>query len=104
MGNFVVGFSTTDSKEEAKRIARALVGERLAACVNIVPDISSIYSWENRLCDEKEILMIIKTVASKVEDLKTRLKELHHYECPELVFLPIENGLSEYLEWVKTNT
>lgn len=98
---FFVAFSTTDSEEEASTIAKTLVEENLAACVNIVSNLRSVYRWSGKICDEKEFLLIIKTASTNCEQLKNRLKELHHYEVPELIFLPIVDGLPDYLDWLK---
>lgn len=104
MDKFLVAFSTTDKEEEAAKIASTLVGEGVAACVNIVPGIRSIYKWKDELFDEKELLMIIKTTIKNKEALKARLKELHHYDVPELVFFNITDGLPQYLKWIEDNT
>lgn len=104
MSKYLLAFSTTDSKNEASKIAKALVKEGLAAGVNIVPSLRSIYKWKGALCDKKEFLLIITTTARNQKKLKTRLKDLHHYDCPELVFITIKNGLSKYLSWIDSNT
>lgn len=95
-----VAFSTAPDAETAARIARALVEERLAACVNLVPGVRSIYRWRDRVEDEAEVLLVIKTRAERVEALGERLRALHPYEVPELVALPVAAGLAPYLEWV----
>lgn len=98
---FFVGLSTTDSENEATEIARALVHEKLAACVNILPNLRSIYRWQDKICDEKEFLLIIKTSAKNLDKIKERIKTIHHYEVPELIFLPIKDGLPDYLSWIE---
>lgn len=100
----VVAFSTVDSEKEAKRIAKALVESRLAACVNIVPKITSIYEWKEEICEETELLLIIKTQTNRLEELKATLEELHPYDVPELIICPITDGLPDYLNWVIENT
>lgn len=100
----VLAFSTTDSKDEAEKIAKALVEEKLAACVNIVPGLRSIYRWQGKICDENEFLLIIKTAAENQTRIEERIRELHHYEVPELIFVPITDGLPEYLEWVVSSS
>jgi periplasmic divalent cation tolerance protein len=97
---YFIAFSTTDSKDEAEKIAKALVGEGLAACVNIISGVRSIYRWNGKICDEGELLLVMKLTGEKREGLKSRLAELHHYDVPELVFLPIADGLPKYLSWL----
>jgi periplasmic divalent cation tolerance protein len=81
------------------RIAKAVVQERLAACVNICP-VKSYYTWQEELCTDAEELMIIKTEERAVEQLSRRIKELHSYELPEIVILPVAGGDSGYLQWL----
>ncbi len=95
---FCVLFCTT-SVEESAKIARMLVEERLAACVNIT-NVTSYYRWEGEFCEDKEALLIIKTVKSKVNKIIERIKEIHSYELPEIIALPIVAGYDKYLEWV----
>jgi periplasmic divalent cation tolerance protein len=95
-----VALSTAPDADTAARIARALVEERLAACVNLVPAVRSIYRWQGRIEDEAEVLLVIKTRSERVEALAERLRALHPYELPELVALPVTAGLAPYLDWV----
>jgi periplasmic divalent cation tolerance protein len=95
-----VAFSTAPDADTAARIARALVDERLAACVNLVPGVRSIYRWQGALEDAAEVLLVIKTRAERLEALSARLRTLHPYELPELVALPAVGGLDAYLAWV----
>ncbi len=95
---------TVGSEEEALKIARAVVEEKLAACASIVPGIRSIYRWKGKICDEQELLLIMKTRTSLFPTLRDRVRELHSYELPEIVGLPVAQGLSQYLDWVKENT
>lgn len=95
-----VGLVTVSSTEEARKIAGALVERKLAACVNIAPGLTSIYMWQGRVCDEPEHLMIIKTSAGKVEQVIACVRELHSYDTPEIIFLPIKEGLKSYLDWI----
>ncbi len=99
----VLLLSTAGSAEQAARIARALVDEGLAACCNLVPGVRSIYRWEGKVEDAEEVIMIIKSVASSVEALGSRLAALHSYQTPELILLPIEGGLEPYLQWIRDN-
>jgi periplasmic divalent cation tolerance protein len=101
MSESLVVFVTCGSEEEALKIAHALVEERLAACVNLVSSIRSIYRWEGKIWDEKEWLLIIKTQAARFEDLEKRVKSLHSYSLPEIIALPIIKGSSSYLNWLK---
>jgi len=96
--------STIDSHQEAERIAQLLVEERLAACVNIVPKITSIYRWKEALERATEHLMIMKTAEDRLPSLTQRIKELHPYEVPEVIALSIEDGDSAYLDWILSET
>jgi periplasmic divalent cation tolerance protein len=104
LSDFIVVFVTCGSEEEALKIARALVEERLAACANIVSPLRSIYRWEGKIWDEKEWLLIIKTQQSTFEDLSKRVKALHSYSLPEIIALPIVEGSPAYLNWIEENT
>ena len=104
MSEHVICFVTSSNLEQATDIARFLVQNHLAACVNLVDPIRSIYSWKGEIYDEKEILMIIKTRRALCDRLTLEIQKLHSYEVPEIIFLPIENGLPEYLNWINENT
>ena len=104
MSETSIVFVTAGSEEEAARIGQTLVEEHLAACANLVPNIRSIYRWKGKICDEREILIIIKTRTSKFEALQKRVKELHSYEVPEIVSIPLARGLPQYLDWVLEQT
>jgi periplasmic divalent cation tolerance protein len=95
-----VVLTTTASEEEARKIARALVGERLAACVNIIPKIESIYRWQDKVEEAREYLLLIKTTDSAFPRLQQKLKELHSYELPECVALAMTAGSPSYLKWI----
>jgi periplasmic divalent cation tolerance protein len=95
-----VALSTAPDPETAARIARALVEERLAACVNLVPGVRSIYRWQGAVEDAAEVLLVMKTRADRVDALAERLRALHPYALPELVALPAVGGLAGYLDWV----
>ena len=92
--------STAGSQEEAQRIARTLVEEKLAACVNIVPGIESHYRWKDRVESAQEWLLIVKTTASISMIVRDRIKELHSYELPDAIEVPISAGSDEYLNWI----
>ncbi len=104
MTDAIIALSTIDSEKEAKKIAKALVETHIAACVNIIPKITSIYEWKEETCEEEELLLIIKTQQSRLKELKATLEELHPYEVPELIVLPITDGLPDYLSWLLANT
>lgn len=100
----VILFVTASSNDEAAAIAKPLVEEKLAACVNIVPGLRSIYHWQGELCDEVEVLLIIKSQAEHVSAIIHRVKELHSYDVPEVIALQIRDGARDYLDWLKTST
>jgi periplasmic divalent cation tolerance protein len=100
---YCVIFSTTGSREEADRIAEMLVTRKLAACVQISA-ISSVYAWHGELHKDAEHLLLIKTVPTRYDDIQAAILENHSYEVPEIVQLPIENGLPAYLAWISENT
>ncbi len=92
--------STTASQEEARKIAHALVEQKVAACVNIVPSIESVYRWEGKVETAQECLLIIKTIEPACERLQKVMKELHSYDVPECVVLGIQEGSHAYLKWI----
>jgi periplasmic divalent cation tolerance protein len=94
-------FMTTNTKEEAVKIVRALLEERLIACANIIDSVSSFFLWQGKIEKEKEALAIMKTHERLFDKLSKRVMELHNYEVPEILALPIVNGLPSYLDWMK---
>jgi len=98
--NEIVVFITASNEGEAAIISRALVEARLAGCVNIINNIRSIYSWQGKIEDEKEVLMILKTQKFLFDSLVKKVKELHSYTVPEIIALPIVDGSAEYLKWL----
>ena len=90
--------------DAAAEIAHTLVGERLAACCNLVPAVRSIYRWQDKINDDNEVLLLIKTRSEHFERLKSRILELHPYEVPEVLALPVEAGYAAYLEWLTRET
>jgi periplasmic divalent cation tolerance protein len=101
---FVFVYITTKNKEEARKIGRELVERKLAACVNIIDNINSIYFWEGKIQDETEAVLIIKTKESLAEELIKKVKSMHSYDCPCVISLPIIGGNKEYLDWINKNT
>lgn len=99
-GTHSVVYITIQNEEEAKTMARGLVEEKLAACVNIVPKITSIYEWEGAITEDNEVLMMIKTRTSLVDDLTQYVVANHPYTVCEVISLPIENGNNKYLKWL----
>lgn len=91
---------TTSSAEEAHRIARALVAEHLAACVNVLPGVRSVFFWDGQLQEAAEALLVVKTRRERYEALQQRVLELHGYSVPEVLALPVETGSPAYLAWV----
>lgn len=104
MPDIGIVYMTAASRAEAELIARTLVEKRLAACVQIVSDIRSVYWWEGRLCDEPEILCMAKTTASRFNTLSEEVKRLHGYAVPEIVFVPITDATPEYRRWISEET
>jgi periplasmic divalent cation tolerance protein len=92
--------TTAGSNEEARKIARALVERRLAACVNIVKQVESVYRWKEKVDEAQEWLLVIKTTAAAFERVRDAIRELHSYDLPECVCVSIENGSPEYLKWI----
>ncbi len=97
----VVVLITTPGEKEALEIARTLVEEKLAACVNVIPKVSSIYRWRGKVEEDSEALMVVKTTPEAFERLQARVKELHSYTVPEIIALPIVEGNPDYLAWVR---
>jgi periplasmic divalent cation tolerance protein len=104
MGSYIVCLVTIDDWEKGAQIARILVERKLAACVNLVPQVRSIYRWKGKICDENEVLLIIKTRGALFDVLRSAVKELHPYEVPEIVSWNIERGLEDYLKWIDDST
>ena len=98
-GNVVI-FITAGTGEEARKVGQALIEHRAAACVNIAPNITSIFRWQEVLETDQEHLLIVKTRASKLEEVVQLVKEIHSYEVPEVIAVPVIGGNQEYLEWI----
>lgn len=95
---------TAPDADTAARLGRALVEERLAACVNLVPGVRSIYRWEGELHDDAEVLLLVKTRPDRLQALAARVKELHPYALPEVLALPASGGSPAYLDWLRTES
>lgn len=100
MYEFIVVLVTAGSSAEGERLARALVEERLAACVNRIAAVQSVYRWEGKVEESTEELLVIKTRADLFAALEKRVRELHSYSVPEVIALPIMNGSESYLRWL----
>lgn len=101
MTNKRIVLSTAGSEDEARKIAHHLVEQRLAACVNIIPRIESVYRWEGKVDSNREYLLLIKTSSTMFPEVRDAILELHSYELPECVEIAVEDGSSEYLQWVE---
>jgi len=104
MSDARIVLTTAGSQEEARKIAHALVERRLAACVNIVPQIESTYRWQGKVETATEWLLVIKTQARAFERVRDAIQELHSYDLPECVMLEVAAGSSEYLRWIEDST
>ena len=94
---------STAGEREARGIAQALVMQHLAACVNIIP-VESVYRWKGKLCEDREHLLIIKTVTSNADSVMHEIRNLHSYELPEMIVLPVSGGYLPYLQWLAEET
>lgn len=97
----VLMYVTTSGEEEAVRIARTLVEERLVACANVLAPVRSFYRWEGRIQDDREVVFLAKTTRARVPDVIRRVRELHSYSVPAILALPILEGNADYLAWVE---
>ncbi len=101
MDSPVVIFVTTSSMEEANAIGKKMVEEKLVACANIIPKIRSLYLWKGKFCDESEVLLMMKSRQGLLDRIVRGVEELHSYEVPEVVALPVLGGSEDYLRWVE---
>ena len=99
----IVVFITAANSEEATRLAEMLVERRLAACVQILPEMESVYRWQGKIERQKEVLLIAKTTSSRFEELERKVRAIHSYETPEIVALPLAAGSPAYLEWLNSS-
>ena len=103
MTDIRIVLSTAGSEDEARKIAQHLVQNRMAACVNIVPQVESIYRWQDQVESSREWLLLIKTTAEGFPSVRDAIQELHSYEVPECILLTVEDGAEAYLEWLKSS-
>lgn len=102
--NFSFVYITSVSADEARKIGRALVEERLVACANIIEGVHSIYRWEGKIQEDTEVALIVKTREARVPAVVERVKALHSYSCPCVVSLPIQDGNRDFLAWLESET
>jgi periplasmic divalent cation tolerance protein len=96
--------TTLPNADAAAELAKNVVGERLAACANLIPALRSIYKWQGKMQDENEVLVLFKTRQEHYENLKSCILELHPYEVPEVLAIPVEQGYAAYLDWLAAET
>lgn len=99
-----VVYTTIDDIKAARRMAQALTEEQIAACVNIIPNIESAYRWKGRIENSNEVVLIAKTVDQNVKKAIQRIKQLHNYEVPDIIVLPVIGGLKDYLDYISIET
>jgi periplasmic divalent cation tolerance protein len=104
MSDYILIYITASSAGEAEKIARALVEQRLAACTNIVPDIRSVFWWNQTVETEQEVLLMCKSTAALFPAIIKAVKALHSYEVPEIIGMPIILGAEDYLSWISSET
>ena len=104
MDGALLVYCTFPTPEAAERIAHDVVEKRLAACVNIVSQVRSVYQWQGKVCKEDEYLAMLKTSVGRFEALKSRIVEQHPYDCPEVIAVEIKDGHEDYLQWVADET
>jgi periplasmic divalent cation tolerance protein len=102
--DFVVVFVTVPNQDVAAHLARTLVEEKLVACVNILPGVRSIYAWQGKICDDSELLCVLKTRGALFPMVRDRVVALHPYEVPEVIAFPITAGHEPYLAWLRDET
>lgn len=100
---YLLIFSTAPNLQDAEKIAETLVTEQLVACVNFVTDIHSVYWWENAVQKEREVMMIMKTRRKHFKEVERRIKQMHSYDVPEIIAVPIQRSSEEYLNWIYTS-
>lgn len=101
---YLITFITCANQAEAKKIAKVLLKKKLAACINIIPKVESLFWWEGKIDKAPELLLVVKTKKSLFKKLLIEVKSLHSYSCPEIIALPIIDGNKEYLKWLDDST
>lgn len=104
MDDVIVVFTTAADKAQAEQLGTVLVEKKLAACCNIIDAVNSIFHWQGQTCHEREVLMVLKTVTSRFDELVAEIKQRHSYQTPEIIAVPVILGAADYLEWVRTET
>lgn len=102
--DFIVVLVTAANRTEAEQIGQSIVEKKLAACCNIVDSIFSIFHWEGKICEENEVLLMIKSVKNRFQEIVAEVKKLHSYKTPEIIALPIMAGSEDYLNWINAET
>ena len=102
--DFCFIYITCPNKEDAIKIGHQLVEEKLIACANVLPDMTSVFSWKGEIEESLESVLILKTKVSLYQQVEARVKELHEFECPCIISLPIQKGYAAYLEWIDQST
>lgn len=100
----IIALTTCANEAQARSLARILIADRLAACVNIIPQVTSIYEWQGKIHEDGECLLVIKTTAAQVETLKWAIVESHDYDLPEVIFVEADGGSHDYLRWLAEQT
>jgi periplasmic divalent cation tolerance protein len=100
----IVVFTTVSSDDEAVRFVRTLLDRRLIACGTLLPGARSIYRWQGKIADEREVLVLLKTRSARLEPLQEAFRELHPYKVPELLAVSVDTGLEKYIEWISDET
>ncbi len=101
---YIIAFCTCPDINSAEKIARKLVEKQIAACVNIITELKSIYQWKGEICNEDEVLMIIKTISDNYQELEKEIKNNHPYDIPEIISYSIYKGEKSYLKWISEST
>tara|TARA_X000000368_G_C22928082_1_gene666224 strand:- start:674 stop:1003 length:330 start_codon:yes stop_codon:yes gene_type:complete len=101
--DFAFIITTVSTEKEGRMIANELVQNKLAACVNIVPKVHSVYEWENQIQNDEELLLLIKTTKEREKDIYHTVESLHSYDTPELITIPINHGSQPYLQWLENS-
>ena len=104
MSDAIVVFMTAANGEEAARLADMLVGAHLAACVQILPEIESVYRWQGKIERQSEVLLLAKTTSSRFDELEKEVRALHSYDTPEIIAVPVTAGSTPYLDWLESST